>query len=245
MTKCALSCNLRIIEKNIYWKLHLSTWFSSMHCCIGEDCFGKCVGGTSLLVLRLHYTLHLYQYWITQRGWHHLTQATMLYFHGNNWHCTPTCRSTAIEREGTVVFPRHQWLGERAMMLRYRVRSLTKLFDTFIHIIKLTLIWHFWHINLLCMSINKLYLDHFHNGIVENSLSPQSPTAVSTFTEKERPRYPASKLTLSLLMSYIYIYTYIYIYGAPSKARNLTYICGRDFLLGILLLEPCTSLIYA
>jgi hypothetical protein len=37
-----------------------------------------------------------------------------------------------------------------------------------------------------------------------------------------------------------------YIYGAPSKARNLTsYIHGRDFLLGILLLEPCISLIYA
>jgi hypothetical protein len=37
-------------------------------------------------------------------------------------------------------------------------------------------------------------------------------------------------------MSYIYIY--IYIYGAPSKARNLTScIHGRDFLLGILLLE--------
>jgi hypothetical protein len=47
-------------------------------------------------------------------------------------------------------------------------------------------------------------------------------------------------LTLSLLMSYIYIY------GAPSKARNLTsYIYGREFLLGILLLEPCISLIYA
>jgi hypothetical protein len=45
-------------------------------------------------------------------------------------------------------------------------------------------------------------------------------------------------LTLSLLMSYIY--------GAPSKARNLmSYIYGRDFLLGILLLEPCISLIYA
>jgi hypothetical protein len=28
-------------------------------------------------------------------------------------------------------------------------------------------------------------------------------------------------------MSYIYIY--IYIYGAPSKARNLTYICTRFF----------------
>jgi hypothetical protein len=42
----------------------------------------------------------------------------------------------------------------------------------------------------------------------------------------------AWKLTLSILMSYIY--------GAPSKARNLTsYIYGRDFLLGILLLEPC------
>jgi hypothetical protein len=36
-----------------------------------------------------------------------------------------------------------------------------------------------------------------------------------------------------------------YIYGAPSKARNLTYIYVRDFLLGILLLEPCISLIYA
>jgi hypothetical protein len=44
-------------------------------------------------------------------------------------------------------------------------------------------------------------------------------------------------LTLSLLMSYIY--------GAPSKARNLTYIYGQDFLLGILLLEPCITLIYA
>jgi hypothetical protein len=49
-------------------------------------------------------------------------------------------------------------------------------------------------------------------------------------------------LTHSLLMSYIR--------GAPSKARNLTlYICiyiyGRDLLLGILLLEPCISLIYA
>jgi hypothetical protein len=44
-------------------------------------------------------------------------------------------------------------------------------------------------------------------------------------------------LTLSLLMSYIH--------GAPSKARNLTYIYGQDFLLGILLLEPCISLIYA
>jgi hypothetical protein len=30
-----------------------------------------------------------------------------------------------------------------------------------------------------------------------------------------------------------------YIYEAPSKARNLTlYIDGREFLLGILLLEP-------
>jgi hypothetical protein len=42
-----------------------------------------------------------------------------------------------------------------------------------------------------------------------------------------------------------------YIYGAPSKAINLTsciiyiYIYGRDFLLGILFLEPCISLIYA
>jgi hypothetical protein len=45
-------------------------------------------------------------------------------------------------------------------------------------------------------------------------------------------------LTLSLLMSYIY--------GAPSKATNVTScIYGRDFLLGILLLEPCISLIYA
>jgi hypothetical protein len=38
----------------------------------------------------------------------------------------------------------------------------------------------------------------------------------------------------------------IMVYGGPSKARNLTsYIYGRDFLLGILLLEPCISLIYA
>jgi hypothetical protein len=44
-------------------------------------------------------------------------------------------------------------------------------------------------------------------------------------------------LTLSLLMSHIN--------AAPSTARNLTYICGWDFLLGILLLEQCISLIYA
>jgi hypothetical protein len=47
-------------------------------------------------------------------------------------------------------------------------------------------------------------------------------------------------LTLSLLKSYMY--------GDPIKARNLTsyiYIYGREFLLGILLLEPCISLIYA
>jgi hypothetical protein len=45
-------------------------------------------------------------------------------------------------------------------------------------------------------------------------------------------------LTLSLLMSYVY--------GTHSKAINLTsYIYGRDFLLGILLLEPCISLMYA
>jgi hypothetical protein len=37
-----------------------------------------------------------------------------------------------------------------------------------------------------------------------------------------------------------------YIYGALSKARKLmSYIFGRDFLLGILLLELCISLIYA
>jgi hypothetical protein len=39
-----------------------------------------------------------------------------------------------------------------------------------------------------------------------------------------------------------------YIYGAPSKAKNLTsyvHIYGRDFFLGILLLEQCISLIYA
>jgi hypothetical protein len=36
-----------------------------------------------------------------------------------------------------------------------------------------------------------------------------------------------------------------YIYGASSKARNLmSYIYGRDILLGILFLEPYTSLIY-
>jgi hypothetical protein len=52
------------------------------------------------------------------------------------------------------------------------------------------------------------------------------------------PEYLKMKLTLSLLKPYIY--------GDPSKARNLTsYIYGRDFLLGILLLEPCISLIYA
>jgi hypothetical protein len=38
----------------------------------------------------------------------------------------------------------------------------------------------------------------------------------------------------------------LYEYGAPSKARNLTlYIYEHDFLLGILLLEPCISLKYA
>jgi hypothetical protein len=54
-------------------------------------------------------------------------------------------------------------------------------------------------------------------------------------------RIKSCTLTLSLLMSYNYIY------GAPSKSRYLTYIYiyGRDFLLGILLLEPCISLIYA
>jgi hypothetical protein len=37
-----------------------------------------------------------------------------------------------------------------------------------------------------------------------------------------------------------------YIYEAPSKARNLTYIYMYEiFLLGILLLEPFISLIYA
>jgi hypothetical protein len=59
-------------------------------------------------------------------------------------------------------------------------------------------------------------------------------------------------LTLSLLMSNLPVY------GAPSKAGNSTsyiyiyihiytyiYIYRRDFLLGILLLEPCISLIYA
>jgi hypothetical protein len=47
-----------------------------------------------------------------------------------------------------------------------------------------------------------------------------------------------SLLTLSLLM--------LYIYGAPSKARNLmSYTYGQAFLMGILLLEPCISLIYA
>jgi hypothetical protein len=45
-------------------------------------------------------------------------------------------------------------------------------------------------------------------------------------------------LTHSQLMSYID--------GDPSKARNLTsYMYVRDFLLRILLLEPCISLIYA
>jgi hypothetical protein len=59
------------------------------------------------------------------------------------------------------------------------------------------------------------------------------------FHQVWRHRVKSLSLTLSLLMSYIY--------GAPSKARFLTYIYiyGRDFLLGILLLEPCISLIYA
>jgi hypothetical protein len=52
----------------------------------------------------------------------------------------------------------------------------------------------------------------------------------------------------------MYVCVYIYIYRererererAPSKAKNLTScIYGRDFLLWILLLEPCISLIYA
>jgi hypothetical protein len=46
-------------------------------------------------------------------------------------------------------------------------------------------------------------------------------------------------------MAYIYIYIERERERAPSKARNLTYIYGRDFLLGILLLEPYISLIYA
>jgi hypothetical protein len=50
-------------------------------------------------------------------------------------------------------------------------------------------------------------------------------------------------LTLSLLMSYTH--THIYIYGAASKSRNLTSYIWTRFLLGILLLEPCISLIYA
>jgi hypothetical protein len=45
-------------------------------------------------------------------------------------------------------------------------------------------------------------------------------------------------------MSYIYIY--IYIYESTSKARNLkSYVYGLDFLLGILLLQTCVTLIYA
>jgi hypothetical protein len=59
------------------------------------------------------------------------------------------------------------------------------------------------------------------------------------FTEIMKEGY-VDTLSLSLLMSYIY--------GATSNARNLTsyiYIYGRDFLLGILLLEPCILLIYA
>jgi hypothetical protein len=53
-------------------------------------------------------------------------------------------------------------------------------------------------------------------------------------------------LTLSLLMSYIY--------GAPSKANKFNVVCvcvyvyiyiWTRFLLGILLLEPCISLMYA
>jgi hypothetical protein len=61
---------------------------------------------------------------------------------------------------------------------------------------------------------------------------------------REKNRIMAEKDTLTLrLIMYIYIYIYIYIY---SKARNLTsYIYGRNILLGVLLLEPCISLIYA
>jgi hypothetical protein len=44
------------------------------------------------------------------------------------------------------------------------------------------------------MSINKLYLDHFRTWIVENGLSPQSPSVILTYKERERPRYPKSKL---------------------------------------------------
>jgi hypothetical protein len=45
--------------------------------------------------------------------------------------------------------------------------------------------------------------------------------------------------------SRFYIYICIYVYGAPSKAKNLTYIYARDFVLRNLLFEPCISLIYA
>jgi hypothetical protein len=62
-------------------------------------------------------------------------------------------------------------------------------------------------------------------------------TSDNLFVSFGKAELKLNSLTLSLLMSYIY--------GAPSKARNLTYIHGQDFLLEILLLEPCISLIYA
>jgi hypothetical protein len=85
-----------------------------------------------------------------------------------------------------------------------------------------------------------------HQNVGWLQLCPRSVTSVENYHLNHLMWIIHFCLTLSLLMSYIYIY----IYGAPSKARNLMlyiylYIHGRDFLLGILLLEPCISLTYA
>jgi hypothetical protein len=55
-----------------------------------------------------------------------------------------------------------------------------------------------------------------------------------------------TRTDLCIFLLSLSLTSYIHVYGAPSKVRNLTlYVYGRDFLLGILLLEPCISLIYA
>jgi hypothetical protein len=82
-----------------------------------------------------------------------------------------------------------------------------------------------------------------HTVIILHSVASVSPEVSSRIkllvnTASNWHKFFLYLLTLSLLMSYIY--------GAPSKARNLTLcIYGRDFLLRILLLEPCILLICA
>jgi hypothetical protein len=66
--------------------------------------------------------------------------------------------------------------------------------------------------------------------ILQFYVLPAMHLCVLCGSENRQRLFLYKALTLSLLM--------LYKYGAPSKARNLTYIYGRDILLGILLLEP-------